>query len=100
MWQIQNFATIKLSVSKKNRQYLPINQINIFGDDIDEMTEASFPRFGKGLDQITAKSNELADALAMDSEEIKNFSNISQEEIKKIVDQGDELNEALAMDLE
>ena len=77
-----------------------INQINIFGDDIDEMTEASFPRFGKGIEQITEKSNELADALAMDSEEIKNFSNISQEAIKSIVDQEDELNEALKLDLE
>ena len=74
-----------------------INQINLFGEDIDELGEVTFTRFGKSLDKITEKTDELGDALKQDAEEIKSFANITQE---AITNSEDELNEALKMDFE
>ena len=74
------------------------NKINIFGDDIDKLTEVTLPRFERSVDKVNESTEALGKGVEKQGESILDAYFRMQQGVDGQIDKQDELVDAIAQD--
>ena len=74
------------------------NKINIFGDDIDTLTDVTLPRFERSVDKVNESTEALGKGVEKQSESILDAYFRMQQGVQGQIDTQDELVDAIAQD--
>jgi len=91
-------AFINSFVSLINILIEGFNKINIFGDDIDTLTDVTLPRFERSVDKVNESTEALGKGVEKQSESILDAYFRMQQGVDGQIDKQDELVDAIAQD--